>query len=222
MFFSPSMSHLHTRKASVSIIYHFSYAFMWRSVAMHGAEDPYLKTNLVAFYHLTVDTSIADFLYRRSCLSRKCLLCQWEPLPVFTAFISFPKGLLPLVQLIFSLASFPLNSNNSTIVHDGHNLSFSHTHTHAPTHDLAGSAFILIPLEAYSDMLCYDIKMHTVAHSVDFTIGFLCWPDLQQCEECSNNIIGSIINGCIIGLFDFPAGIFPPNEMRHAVVEVFK
>lgn len=149
---------------------------------------------------------------------------------MFTAFINFPKGLLPLVQLIFSLASSPLNSNKSSIVHDGHNLSLSLSlslplslsHTHAPTHDLAGSAFILIPLEAYSDMLCDDIKMHTVAHNVDFTIGFLCWPDRQQCEECSNNIIGSIINGCIISLFGFPAGIFPPKEMRHAVAEAFK
>lgn len=70
-------------------------------------------------------------------------------------------------------------------------------------------------------MLCYDIKMHTVAQNVVFTMGFLCWPDLQQCEECSNNIIGSIINGCIIGLFGFPAGIFPLQEMRNAVIEAF-
>lgn len=213
------MTHLDTQMASVSIICHFSYAFMWCSVVMHGAEAPYRTTNLAAFYHLSVATSITDFLYSRSCLSRKCLLCQWKPLPVFTAFISFPKRLLPL-QLIFSLASSPLNWNKSTIVHDGHNLSLSHTH--APTHDLAGSAFILIPLEAYSDMLCYDIKIHTVAHNVDFTIGFLCWPDLQQCEECSNNIIESVINGCIFGLFGFPARIFPPKEMRNTVIEVLK
>lgn len=120
-------------------------------------------------------------------------LSQWEPLPVFTAFISFPKGLLPLVQLI-SLSLSPalflsLPSNMITIEHDGHN------RTHARTH-MSQHAAPSLPL--------WSCWAHIQTCSV-MTCGVLTSGDVystgQSCSNARNfviNVIKSIINGRIM------------------------
>lgn len=76
------------------------------------------KMSLVVF--LAPDCVIAASLYHR-----KCLLCQWEPFPVFTTFISFPKGLLALVPPLAFL-SFKFKYGHSGTMMD----TITHTLTH--------------------------------------------------------------------------------------------
>lgn len=94
------------------------------------------KMSLVVF--LPPDCVIAASLYRR-----KCLLCQWEPLPVFTTFISFPKGLLPLVPpLAFLSLKFKCGQRGT--------MMDTLTHTWSSTQGFF--FFNLIPPGANSDM----------------------------------------------------------------------
>lgn len=122
-------------------------------------------------------------------------LSQWEPLPVFTAFISFPKGLLPLVQLISPLSpsfSLSLPSNMNTIEHEGHN------RTHART-------WASLPLRHFRCDPAGDTFRHVLLWPENADCGVLTSGDVyctgQSCSNARNfviNVIKSIINGRIM------------------------